>query len=369
MRLTVAVDRWDAARGGAERLLADLAGELARGGTGVRVLCRSGSGSRPGVEVEELRLPPFPPSLAERAFARAIARRADGGPLLAPRPLPLATHVQLHGGLLADAFAAEREAMPSTLRRALFPLGNALNGRRRLLLATERSVLGSPGRPALMVWSEALRRRLAEVHGVPPEAVAVVRPGVDLSLFSPRDGEGPPSGGLALLFAAVNPGLKGLATALAALSLLVGDGVDARLTVVGPERENPWRRRAFRLGVAGRVRFLGRVRREALPALYRTHHALVHPTFHDPFSLVGLEALACGCPVVTTRRNGVAELIGEGTSGLVLDDPADAAGLATRIGEATREGRWLSMRPAAKELGRRFPLEAHVREVAAWLGP
>ena len=31
---------------------------------------------------------------------------------------------------------------------------------------------------------------------------------------------------------------------------------------------------------------------------------LVHPTFYDPCSLVALEALACGLPVITTRYNG-----------------------------------------------------------------
>lgn len=367
MRLTVAVDRWDASRGGQERLLDDLALALARGGTGVRVLCRRGAERRAGIDLSVLRLPPFPAAAAERAFQREVASRSDGSPLLAPRPLPAATHVQLHGGLLADAFAAERESDPSALCRALLPLGNVLNGRRRLLLATERSVLGGRRRPALMVWSEALRRRLAEVHGVPPGQVAVVRPGVDLSLFAPRDGEGPPASGLALLFVAVNPALKGLGTALSALSILAREGIDARMTVAGPPRGGAWARRAARLGLHGRVRFLGRVSREALAPLYRTHHALVHPTFHDPFALVALEALACGCPVVTTGRNGVAELLGEGGAGLVLDDPADTAGLAARLGETTRQERWLSMRPAASELGRRFPLEAHVREVAAWL--
>ena len=36
---------------------------------------------------------------------------------------------------------------------------------------------------------------------------------------------------------------------------------------------------------------------------------LVHPTFYDPCSLVVLEALACGLPVITTRANGASELL------------------------------------------------------------
>ena len=36
---------------------------------------------------------------------------------------------------------------------------------------------------------------------------------------------------------------------------------------------------------------------------------LVHPTFYDPCSLVVLEALACGLPIITTRYNGASELL------------------------------------------------------------
>jgi UDP-glucose:(heptosyl)LPS alpha-1,3-glucosyltransferase len=41
--------------------------------------------------------------------------------------------------------------------------------------------------------------------------------------------------------------------------------------------------------------------------------------------------MAAGLPVVTTRWNGAAELIEQGVSGLVLDDPLDAAALAGAI--------------------------------------
>jgi len=41
----------------------------------------------------------------------------------------------------------------------------------------------------------------------------------------------------------------------------------------------------------------------------------VHPTFSDHCSLVVLEALACGRPVITTAQNGAAELIEPGKQG------------------------------------------------------
>ena len=45
------------------------------------------------------------------------------------------------------------------------------------------------------------------------------------------------------------------------------------------------------------------------------------PTFYDPCSLVVLEAMAAGLPVITTRQNGAGELLQEGIDGFVIDSP------------------------------------------------
>lgn len=58
---------------------------------------------------------------------------------------------------------------------------------------------------------------------------------------------------------------------------------------------------------------------------------LVHPSFYDACSLVVLEALASGLPVITTRYNGAGGIITDGKDGLVLDDPRDVRGLAEKI--------------------------------------
>lgn len=368
-RLAIVASRWEPSRGGEEALLSDLAGALAAGGVEVTVLCQAGGDARPGIAVEALDVPAWPRARAERLFRREASRRlrASGGPVLAARGVPFATHVQLHAGLLADAFAAEREATLDPLRRALFPLGDRLNPKRRLLLAEERSVLSGAGRPRLMAWSEALRSRLRSAHGVPLADVAVLRPGVDLALFSPGT-EPPPAGRLDLLFAGRPFALKGLAAAIEALARLVASGVDARLAVAGGDSPGAFARLARRLGVGGRVSFLGRLPRGEMPALYRRCHALVHPTFFDPFSLVALEALACGCPVATTRRNGAAEVIADGREGFLLDDPRDAAGIAARLAPLADPDRSEAARRAAAALGARFPLPVFVREVRAWLG-
>ena len=64
---------------------------------------------------------------------------------------------------------------------------------------------------------------------------------------------------------------------------------------------------------------------------YAAADIYAQPTYYDPCSLTVLEALACGLPVITTRRNGASELLTHGRDGFILDRPGDLDGLAEAI--------------------------------------
>jgi UDP-glucose:(heptosyl)LPS alpha-1,3-glucosyltransferase len=68
-----------------------------------------------------------------------------------------------------------------------------------------------------------------------------------------------------------------------------------------------------------------------LERYYASADILVHPTFYDPCSLVVLEALSSGLPVITSRHNGAGGIISEGQEGFVLDDPREVEALAAKI--------------------------------------
>jgi UDP-glucose:(heptosyl)LPS alpha-1,3-glucosyltransferase len=65
--------------------------------------------------------------------------------------------------------------------------------------------------------------------------------------------------------------------------------------------------------------------------VYRAADFFVLPTRHDPCSLVVLEALAMGLPVISTVFNGASEVMVPGEHGFVLKDPADVDALAAAM--------------------------------------
>ncbi|MDQ7081606.1 MAG: glycosyltransferase [Aquificota bacterium] len=87
--------------------------------------------------------------------------------------------------------------------------------------------------------------------------------------------------------------------------------VDAEYIIVGdgPERDK-LEKYARRLGVE--VTFLGRVKREDLPAVYSDADLFLLLSKTETFGLVFAEAMACGLPVVALRRGAVPEVVGDG---------------------------------------------------------
>jgi glycosyltransferase involved in cell wall biosynthesis len=76
-------------------------------------------------------------------------------------------------------------------------------------------------------------------------------------------------------------------------------------------RLDPLLARARRSGIANRVRHLGYLEPEALPAVYRAARAMIFPSLYEGFGTPPLEAMACGCPVASSTRGALAEVCGD----------------------------------------------------------
>lgn len=82
------------------------------------------------------------------------------------------------------------------------------------------------------------------------------------------------------------------------------------------------------------IRFLGFVPDEGLPELYRAAVAAVHPSLHEGFGFPPIEAMACGCPVLTTHGGALAEVCGD--AGLIVK-AEDVFGMASGLGQLAAE--------------------------------
>jgi glycosyltransferase involved in cell wall biosynthesis len=85
---------------------------------------------------------------------------------------------------------------------------------------------------------------------------------------------------------------------------------------------------ARQLGVGDRVRLTGPVDRAELVQLYSSAESLLHPSLCEGFGNPVLEAMACGCPVVTSSISAMPEVAG---GAALLADPHDTDDLARQI--------------------------------------
>jgi len=88
-------------------------------------------------------------------------------------------------------------------------------------------------------------------------------------------------------------------------------------------------------GLDDRVRRLGYVPQEDLPALYGHAELLVYPSLYEGFGFPVVEALACGTPVVTSDCSSLSE-IGRGAALLV--DPLDVEAIAQAMERGLTRG-------------------------------
>ena len=91
------------------------------------------------------------------------------------------------------------------------------------------------------------------------------------------------------------------------------------------------------LGVAGDITWVGGVRLEETVDFYRAADVFVYPSHNETFGLPLLEAMACGCPVVTSDRSAMPETAGGAAA--LFADPADPGSIAAAIVRACGD-RW-----------------------------
>jgi len=191
-----------------------------------------------------------------------------------------------------------------------------------------------------LIWKQAAAvvsnsRGLMELAGKtsPHLEISIIPNGVDTGQFSPREGASADEVVRILVVSRLTP-RKGIRFLIRAIKILhdVHPGQKIELLIAGGgDEEETLKTLAESEGVSDRVRFLGRVPHEELPAVYARADIFCLPSLNEGMSNTVLEAIASGLPVVATVTGGTEELVRDGENGyfVKMESPED---LADKIG-------------------------------------
>lgn len=194
----------------------------------------------------------------------------------------------------------------------------------------------------LIAVSKTTARELQRIYGVAAERISVVYEGIDPHFRRVREPAtlanryGLDYGSYLLAVGTLQP-RKNLLGLLRAYRIFLDENDCAfPLAVAGAAG---WGLDAFekevgRLGLSDRVRRLGYVPDEDLPALYSGAFAYITPSLYEGFGLTALEALACGTPVVAANTSALPEVVGDAA---LLVDPRRPEQIAAALSRLLRE--------------------------------
>jgi glycosyltransferase involved in cell wall biosynthesis len=157
----------------------------------------------------------------------------------------------------------------------------------------------------ILTVSESVRREVVEHFGVSPDRVRAV-PLAASSHFRPVTPTSPAQKPFFLFVATLEP-RKNVAGLIEAWRESRAD-TNADLVIAGRNRAD-----FAEVSPCDGLHLLGEVADEDLPRLYSDALAFVYPTHYEGFGLPVLEAMQCGCPVITSRDPAVVEVSGGAT--------------------------------------------------------
>lgn len=223
----------------------------------------------------------------------------------------------------------------------------------------------------IITISEFSKNEIVRHLGYPEDKIHVIYPAVDSSKYRRTEGAkvleslGISQDERIVLYVGSEEGRKNLSLLIRALAKLRDRLSNIRLVKVG----NPSYRRGRKellglikmLGLEREVIFAGYVDEDELPAWYNAADLFVYPSLYEGFGLPPLEAMACGCPVITSNTSSLPEVVGD--AGIMVD-PHDVDALADAMERVlTDESLREDMRRRGLERAKRFSWQRSAREM------
>jgi glycosyltransferase involved in cell wall biosynthesis len=193
---------------------------------------------------------------------------------------------------------------------------------------------------AIIAYSQSTKNDIVSILGIPEPKISVIYMAVDDDFgFSTEEADW-----LERTYHVVRPYVlfvgmleprKNVLSILRAFDA-VRDEVPHQLVLVG---DRGWMYEEIfqlcdQLGLGDRARFIGFVGHDKLAAFYRYADVLLFPSFYEGFGLPVLEAMQCGCPVITARNSSLPEVGGDAA---LYVDAADWQMLAEQLNTVLKD--------------------------------
>ena len=180
----------------------------------------------------------------------------------------------------------------------------------------------------IIATSQNTRRDLIKYLKIPDDKISVIYCGVDHSIFKPYNVK--PSNKLYILYVGSERPRKNLGRLFEAFAELKGEFPELKLVKIGVEgRSGKYRRDTIKeldsLGISRDIIFVDWASQLDLAHYYSSAQLLAYPSLYEGFGLPPLEAMACGCPVVTSNTSSLPEVLGK--AGIMVN-PYDIHALA-----------------------------------------
>jgi len=182
----------------------------------------------------------------------------------------------------------------------------------------------------IIATSQHTKKDLVRYMMIPESKITVVYDGIDHNIFKPYDVKLRLLDKPYVLYVGSERPRKNLRSLFEAFAVLRKDFPDLTLLKVGPVgRYDKYRkdsqRKLVSLGITRDVAFVDYVSEHDLVSYYRSAELLAYPSLYEGFGLPPLEAMSCGCPVVTSNVSSIPEVVGDAA---VLVDPRNVDSLA-----------------------------------------
>jgi len=233
---------------------------------------------------------------------------------------------QPHGGV-TKASHQQNRLLTHPVHCFLKGLSNAISPKHIMASLIEREIF-TDKKVKYIAISEMVKRDMKKFYHLKDDQIELVYNGVDVNRFQPCSAEEREEAKreldldtqkITFSLVAHNFKLKGLREIIAIVDRLKDKHDNFIVLIAGKGKKKVYEAMIKSRGLEAHFNFLGAVDNPEL--VYRASDVYLQPTWYDPCSLVVLEAMAAGVPVISTEFNGASEMIRSGVNGYVIPHP------------------------------------------------